>query len=265
MKMSVSRLDHPARTRLEAGQVSLGVGMRNVRVVDVALMMKNAGMDWLFLDFEHTALSLDMVAQMSMMANAVGISPIVRVPLGELDLASRALDCGAMGVVVPHVESVADAARVVQRLRYAPIGHRGVTGSLPQYGFQPVDLGAATVELNRTNLIAVMLETPEALAQSEAIAAVPGIDIVMLGTNDLAMAFGTPGDFGTDKVAAAYETLAAACRKHGKWVGSGGLSSAAHFERYIKAGARFILAGADTSFLMSAARARSEQLRAVQV
>ncbi len=263
--MSVTRLDHPARTRLEAGQVSLGVGLRNVRIVDAALMMKTAGMDWLFLDFEHTSLTLDTVAQLSMMANAVGISPIVRVPLGELDLASRALDCGAMGVVVPHVETAAEAELVVKRLRYAPIGERGVSGTLPHFGFKAVELRAATVELNRANLIAVMLETPQALSQADAIAAVPGIDIVMLGTNDLAMAYDKPGEFGSAEVAAAYETLAAACAKHGKWVGSGGLSSAEHFERYLKTGARFILAGADTGFMMAGARARTEQLRAISL
>lgn len=262
--MPISRIINPARSRLEAGELSLGVGIRQSRVVDVALIMKNAGMDWLFIDLEHSPMDLETAAQISMMALAVGISPIVRIPHGAFELASRALDAGALGIVVPHVESAEQARDIVQRLRYAPQGERGVSGMIPQFGYSRVDLREATTELNRSVLLVVMLETPEAVSHAEEIAAVDGIDVVMLGTNDFAMALGHPGQFGHPAVDAAYDTIAEACRKQGKWAGSGGLGDPKHFERCVANNVQFILAGSEAPLLMQAARERADLLRGFQ-
>jgi 2-keto-3-deoxy-L-rhamnonate aldolase RhmA len=261
--MAIVHVENPARSRLEADELSLGVGIRVARTVDIALMMKSAGMDWLFIDAEHGCLDIETIAQLSVAALGVGISPIVRVPNGDMRTAARALDGGALGIVVPQVQSAQEAREIVRQLRYAPMGERGVTGMQPQFGYMPIELGAATAELNRSILLVVMLESPLAISRSDEIAAVPGIDVVMVGTNDLAMSLGKPGQFGDPQVGEAYETVVAACRKHGKWAGSGGLGDPAHFKRYIDLGVRFFLAGQDLGFLMGGARERSRSLRSM--
>ncbi len=201
------RLESPALKRLEANELSLGVGIRQARTIDIAQIMKVCGFDWLFIDLEHSATTLDTAAQISMAALDAGITPIVRIPIGDYSVATRLLDAGAMGIVHPHVESAEEARRIVDAICYPPYGHRGVSGTLTQFAYQSVNLAEAVTELNRATLIGVMLETREAIAEADKIAAIDGIDIVMIGTNDLAMAMGRPGDFGHKDVADAYQTV----------------------------------------------------------
>ncbi len=259
------KLESPALARLEADEVSLGVGIRHARVVDIAPIMKNSGFDWLFLDLEHSAMPLDTAAQISMVALDTGITPIVRIPIGDFSIATRILDSGAMGIVHPHIENAEEARRLVDAVCFPPLGHRGVGGAIPQFGYQPVKLGEAIAELNRATLIAVMLETPEAVAQADEIAAVDGVDIVMIGTNDLALAMGYPQEFGHPEVVKAYETVAAACKRHGKYLGSGGVYDPELIERYCRIGVRFLLAGGDSGFMMAAGRQRVDVLRKIDL
>jgi 2-keto-3-deoxy-L-rhamnonate aldolase RhmA len=107
----------------------------------------------------------------------------------------------------------------------------------------------------------VMLETPTAIANAEAIAAVPGIDVLLIGTNDLCAEMGIHGDFGNARVVDAYRAMIAACREHGKFPGMGGVYSEALMQTYIEMGARFVLAGGDSAFMAMAAEQRSASLR----
>jgi 4-hydroxy-2-oxoheptanedioate aldolase len=251
-----------ARERLERGELSLGVGVRVLRSVEVAKAMKSSGFDWLFIDLEHGALSIETASQMCLTALDVGIAPLVRVPNGEYALATRLLDNGALGIVVPHVETAQEAGAIVNRLRYPPQGHRGVFSIMPQFDYKPA--ADMTASLNKSNLIAVMLETANAIANAEAIAAVPGIDVLLIGTNDLCVDLGVPGELGHAKVVDAYARMIAACRTHAKWPGMGGVYDDKLMRRYIDMGARFILAGGDLGFLMDGAAKRAAHLRAVK-
>ena len=125
-----------AREKLEAGQLSLGVGVRMTRSVEIAKAMAVAGFDWLFLDMEHGVMSLEACAQISTAALDAGIAPIARVPNGEYAIATRALDNGALGIVMPHVDTAAEAREVVDRLKYPPLGHRSMGGIGPHYGLR---------------------------------------------------------------------------------------------------------------------------------
>ena len=102
---------------------------------------------------------------------------------------------------------------IAERLHYPPEGRRSVVGGLPQFGFGSPDLGDAITAMNAAMLLIVMLETPAAIEQADAIAAVDGVDVVMIGTNDLAAASGIPGQVGHERIVANYETVAAACRR----------------------------------------------------
>jgi len=242
-----------ARARLEAGEISVGLGIRLARTSDIATMMKTAGMDWLFIDLEHGPLTLDQTAQISVAALSAGIAPLVRVPKGEMAMATRALDGGALGIVMPSCESAEEAREIVDRLHYPPEGHRSVVGGLPQIGFGSAPMGDIAKAMNDAMLVIVMLETPNAIANADEIAAVEGIDVVMIGTNDLSAASGIPGEVGHERIVANYETVAAACKKHGKWMGMGGVPSPELQEKYISMGVRFVLAGQDMSVLIAGA------------
>ncbi len=246
-----------AREKLEQGKLSLGVGVRMTRSVEIAKAMAVCGFDWLFLDMEHGVMSLEACAQISTAALDAGIAPIARVPNGQYSIATRALDNGALGIVVPHVDTAAEAREVVEKLKYPPIGHRSVGGWGPHYSLRNVSTGEGAAALNAANLTVVMLETPTAIANAAEIAAVPGVDVLLIGSNDLCAEMGIPGDFGNDRLADAYTTMIAACEKANKFPGMAGIYNEGIMQRYIEVGARFILSGQDGNFLMAGAQART--------
>jgi 2-keto-3-deoxy-L-rhamnonate aldolase RhmA len=176
-------------------------------------------------------------------------------------MATRALDGGAWGIVMPHVDTAEEAAEIVQRLKYPPQGHRSVMGALPHFGYRSLPVGEAARRINAEMLVVAMIETPRAVANAQQIAAVPGIDGLLIGTNDLAMEMGIPGEFTHAGIVAAYEAVVAACQRAGKWPGMGGAYADDLLQRYIGMGMRMILAGADLSFLAAAATQRAKLLR----
>jgi 4-hydroxy-2-oxoheptanedioate aldolase len=256
-------ISNPTRARLEKGELALGMGLRQARTVDIAPAMATAGYDWLFIDLEHGTMSLDTAMQICVTANAAGITPMVRVPAGQYDMATRVLDGGAMGIVMPHVDTAEEARALVDRLRYPPGGHRSVAGAMPQLAFATKPMAEATAAINTSLLLVAMLETPKAIANADAIAAVPGIDILLIGTSDLTFELGVPGQHLHPDVVKAYETAAAACKKHKKWLGMGGVYTEEGMATYIAMGSKFILSGSDFSIFMAAATTRAKSLRAL--
>jgi 2-keto-3-deoxy-L-rhamnonate aldolase RhmA len=138
-----------------------------------------------------------------------------------------------------------------------------VTGALPQIDFQSMPVVEAAEAINTASMVVVMVETPTAIENIEAIAAVPGINVVLIGTSDLTMEMGIPGQTGDDKVTDAYERVIAACNKNSVHVGVGGISKIDHMGRYIAMGARFILATSDIAMMMKAAKKHAALVRAL--
>jgi 2-keto-3-deoxy-L-rhamnonate aldolase RhmA len=257
-------LNH-TKQRLAAGGLALGMGVRNSRTVDIATVAKTCDFDWLFIDMEHSSLDVDLASQLAMASLGAGITPIVRIPGHEHYHASRLLDNGAQGIVAPHVDTVEEARRIVSACRYPPQGKRSVGGPAPQLSFRSVPLADATRLQNEETLVIVMLETPQAIANADAIAQVKGVDVLLIGTNDLCAEMGIPGQFSDAKVESSYKTVIDACRKHGKVPGMGGVYDPKLMAKYIALGMRFILSGSDLSFIMAGARERSTTLRAVKI
>jgi 4-hydroxy-2-oxoheptanedioate aldolase len=245
---------NPAKQRLQQGQLALGIGVRGMRGVEVARIMKTAGYDFLFIDLEHGPASVETTFQISVGALDAGIAPLIRVPSGELALGTRCLDGGGLGIVIPHVDTPEEARAMVDAFRFQPMGHRSIAGGYPQFGFAAVPAQEATTALNDATLVVAMLETPRAIENAEKIAAVPGIDVLLMGTNDLCLEMGIPGQLESDRVVAAIDTVIGACKKHGKWPGLGGVYGKELMKRYIARGMRFVLCGSDLSILLAAAQ-----------
>jgi 2-keto-3-deoxy-L-rhamnonate aldolase RhmA len=249
------------RQRLAAGGLALGFGVHHLRGSAVGMIAAANGYDWLFIDMEHGAMSVDDAARISIAALSQGIAPIVRCCKDALHEGTRCLDNGAMGVVVPHVDTPEEAKAVVDAYRFPPAGHRSWGGPPFAYGLGAVNQAEAQAELNAAILVVVMIETPQAVANAEAIAAVPGVDVLLFGTSDLTASMGIPGQIGHPDVRAAYATVGAACAKHGKVMGMGGVYDEKVAPDYIALGARFILGGSDHAFVMAGAGARAKFLR----
>ncbi|WP_239451428.1 HpcH/HpaI aldolase family protein [Elioraea rosea] len=250
-----------AKDRMKAGGLALGLGLHHLRTTASGMLGEAAGFDWLFIDAEHGAFSEDQATQIALAALPTGCTPIVRVCKGALDQAPRVLDNGAMGVVIPHVDTAEEANEVVAACKYPPVGHRSLGGPPAQARFAVMPAGELMAKLNEQLLTIVMIETPRAVENAEAIAAVPGIDVLLIGTSDLTAEMGIPGQLGNAKVKAAYESVIAACRKHGKFPGMGGVYDEENAGTYIGMGMQFILSGSDHGLLMPAMKSRTGFLR----
>ena len=256
-------LVNPLVTRLRAGEIGLALMIKHARTVDIALAAKTCGFDALYFDLQHSTVPEDAVAQISAAAVQAGITPIVRIPEGGYGTALRLLDGGALGIVVPDLSTAEQAKEAVSYCKFAPLGNRSNAGRYPHFSYKAVP-GTREI-LNQNTLVIVMVETAAALENVEAIAAVPGVDVVHIGSSDLSSDLGVPGQNTHPKVIAALERVVAACRKHGKVPGMGGLSGgdAKPYEQAVKLGARFFSAASEWALMMAAGEERVRQLRAL--
>lgn len=253
-----------AKEKLAAGNLVLCMGVRQIRSPDIALLAAECGFDALFVDMEHSSFTMESASVVCAGSLGTGVTPLVRPPSQAGDGISRALDTGAQGVVVPHVDDAAQARAVVQHARFAPLGKRSVMGPTAALGYRAMPQADVMQTLNAATLVIVMLETPQAIANAGEIAAVPGIDLLLIGSNDLCAEMGIPGQFRHAKLKQAYESTAQACRKHGKILGVGGIRGDLELQReLVQHGARFVIAGNDTGYLLAAARKDVEILRGI--
>jgi 2-keto-3-deoxy-L-rhamnonate aldolase RhmA len=151
---------------------------------------------------------------------------------------------------------------MVEACRYPPVGHRSVMGTGPAFGYGAIPLGEVNNRLNEATLLILMLETPKGIANADAIAAVDGVDVLLIGSNDLCTEMGIPGQLRHARLREAFETTAAACKKHGKTLGIGGVRGDLELQtELVRLGGNFIVAGSDVTYFTAAARADAKALR----
>ena len=251
-----------AKRKMLQGEMALGFQVYHLRSIATPLLAAASGYDFLFIDMEHGAFSMQEATQICIAALPTGVAPFVRVCTGALDEGTRLLDNGAMGIVVPHVDTAQQAKRIADAFHYPPMGTRSWGGPPALYGYQVSDVAAAQREINGEILTTVMIESPEAVRNADAIAAVPGIDVLLFGSFDLTTELGIPGQMGHQKLIDAYQTVGDACRKHGRILGMGGINDNVDAARYIAMGSRFVLTGSDHSYVIDGASAKAKFMRA---
>jgi 4-hydroxy-2-oxoheptanedioate aldolase len=248
--------------RLARGEVALCMALRLARTAEIAMIAEACGFDAFFIDMEHSAIALDAAAQICTAALPVGVTPLVRIAGHNFADATRLLDMGALGIVCPNVSTRDEALAFVDACRFPPLGGRSVAGAGALQGYRATPLGEVNAQGNAATTLIPMIETPEGVANADEIASVPGIDVLLVGSNDLCTAMGIPGDLKNPKLGAAYEAVAKACKTHKKILGVGGIrGDVAHVAELIKLGARFVIAGSDVQYLMKAAREEVASLR----
>jgi 2-keto-3-deoxy-L-rhamnonate aldolase RhmA len=257
----IPELINPVIARMRGGEVALGMLVRLARSGDVVRIAKASGHDFVFIDAQHSLFSLETIGHMAQAALGSGVAVLVRARSCDDPDVSLMLDNGVAGIVFPDIDTAAEARRAVEACKFAPIGRRSVAGGYPVFDYRPLPLSQTIGALNAATLVVCMIETPEGLANIEAIAAVPGVDVIHVGCNDLLAALGKPGAFGDPEVLAAVERAIAAARAHGKFAGLGGERDVERQLAFIRKGVRFLTTQTDIGFLMAEASRRTEQIR----
>ena len=256
---------NPLKERLASGELILCVAFSQARTADMSMMAGACGFDAMYVDLEHTATSLETASLLCVAALGSGLVPLVRVPGLDPTYMTRALDTGALGVIVPHVDTRAQAQQIVDTCRFAPVGRRSIIGTNPATGYLPLKPTEVVEHLERHTILCAMLETPEAIANAPEIASVPGLDLLLIGSFDLSAELGILGQFRHARFLEAIASAAKASREAGKTLGVAGIRDPELLAELVAQGVRFISAGNDSGFFMEAAQAQVRSLRAIRV
>ena len=206
------------------------------------------GFDGIWMDMEHHFYSLETASNL-MRAARVGTTEIVaRCAKGEFMRMMRMLEAGAQGIMYPRCDNAEEAAEVVKWVKFAPEGMRGFDGGNPDMPYLAMSIDEYVREANRQTFVVIQIEPPQAVEQAEEIAAVDGVDALMLGPADFSILSGIPGQFDHDLVRQATEKVAQAAKKTGKQWGRPAFS-AEHTKELLDMGARFICHMADIALI----------------
>ena len=207
------------KSTLAAGGTLFGTMVFEFDSPGLARILAGAGADFVILDMEHSGWGLETIKRQVAFAHGAGIVPIVNPPSDARDFLGPLLDLGALGLMVPVVETAEQAAAIVAATRYPPHGMRGSAFGVAHDDYRVGDVAATMAAANARTLVVVKIETARGVANADAILAVPGIDVGFVGHTDLSVSLGIPGQFANPDFIAARDAVVAACRRHGKAAG----------------------------------------------
>lgn len=233
--------------------VELGMAACVFRSVEILSVARHAGFDFLVADMEHGAMSLGEAATLCVAGRMAGFAVHVRVPKASSDQLTRAADCGASAIIVPHVDSLAEAQGIIDKLRFPPKGNRSLPSPVVAASFWPVPAAELIAASEAGFRIFAMIESADALAAVEDIAAVDGLDGVLIGSQDLAQSLGHTGNLTHPEVIAAFSRIAAAARDNSKVFGAMGVPPALLQSHALGLGAELIVVTNEINLLAEAA------------
>jgi 2-keto-3-deoxy-L-rhamnonate aldolase RhmA len=208
--------ENQVKRTLAAGGVARGTMVMEFATTGIARLAAGAGAEFVVFDLEHTGWSLETVRTLLAAARAAEVVPLVRVPATQYHFVARVLDVGAMGVMVPLVESAEQARSGGQFAKYPPAGRRGCAFGVAHDDYTGGDVAAKMAAANAEGLLIAQIETAAGLEEVEAIAGVPGLDVLWIGHFDLTASLGIPGQFTHPAYQGAVRRVLAACERHGK-------------------------------------------------
>jgi 4-hydroxy-2-oxoheptanedioate aldolase len=248
------------KEKLKAGQWVYGTSLEDCLDPEIAVVLAAAGLDFFFVDTEHSPSSYSQIQALCRAGRSAGIIPLVRVTKNELDLISRALDVGAMGIIIPRLRRVEAVRAAIDVIKFPPLGHRGfglrtiVTDLRPGSAMEQVE------SANRETMVVPMIETKEALDCVEEIAAVPGVDALFIGPYDLTLSLGILEQFESPIFWGAVDRVVAAAAKAGVAAGLQTSDIALLLEAR-RRGARFLLYASDVAVLLEGYKQALRQLK----
>ncbi|MEA2597766.1 MAG: hypothetical protein QOF01_4235 [Thermomicrobiales bacterium] len=202
------------KAALRNGQAVSGPIVNEARSVGTVKMMALAGHDFLFFDMEHAMFDWETILNLVQASLLCDICPLVRVTDLSYALVARALDSGAQGIIIPRVETREQVEEAVSFAKYPPLGRRGAGGDA-RYGYVRRDVRTAVEEANAETMVVVQIESLEGVANLEAIASVPGLDVVCVGPQDLSISMDVHGEFGHPQFVETLQQIVEICARHG--------------------------------------------------
>lgn len=237
--------ENPVKKLLKEGKPVIGATI-TVASPEVAAQAAGMGFDFLWIEMEHSPITLETARNMILATRGLKALPFIRVPVNELWTAKRALDIGAIGVVFPFTSTPALAKQAVASAKYPPAGRRGSGPALATFRW-PAPEGYADF-MDQNALVIVIIEEVSAVEKIEEIAATPGIDVLFIGANDLSYSLGLRGNQDHPSHRAAMEKIIAAAKKNGLPVGRP-VANAAQIQEGIKQGFTFFQGPSDMVLL----------------
>ncbi len=248
------------RALLKEGKPAIGTMIQEFGSPATAIILANAGFDFLFIDMEHGSFSIETAANLIKTIRLTGVTCLVRVSDNEYSFISRILDAGAEGIMVPRVESRQEAEYIVQCARYPPIGKRGCSTTKGHTDYQKADPARLVQEANRENLIILQIERKQAVDHIDEILAVPGVDVALIGPLDLSLSLGTALDFQNAEFRSAIDRVVRASQACGVYSGMHTSNLEALFEWH-RQGMQVLTYSSDIDMLSASAAQKSASLR----
>ena len=211
--------ENKVKRTLNQGGVSLGTMVFDFNSTGIGRIAAEAGAEFVIFDMEHTGWSVETIRGLIATTRSADIAPFVRVPATEYHFLARPLDAGAMGLMVPMVESAEQARAIVQYAKYPPQGRRGAAFGVAHDDYADGDVLEKIGSANEEGLLIAQIETGRGVENVGEIAAVDGIDVLWIGHFDLTNSLGIPAQFDHPDYLSAVDRVSEACREHGKSAG----------------------------------------------
>jgi 2-keto-3-deoxy-L-rhamnonate aldolase RhmA len=248
------------RKRILAGECVYGTMIRQARDPGAPVIYGAAGYDFIFIDMEHGNYSMETVADLIRGAKSSGIAPIIRVPHLETHFISRVLDAGAEGIMVPMTSRREQADAIVRYSKFTPIGLRGFGTQTGQTDYKPLKAVEFMKEANEHTVIIAQIETREAIENIDAILSVDGIDVGLIGPNDLSISFGIPDQMGSEILMKAIDKVVEAGKKRRKATGIH-IANIEALKTWRSKGMTVLAYSTDISFQYNASKSSLEELK----
>jgi 2-keto-3-deoxy-L-rhamnonate aldolase RhmA len=251
---------NPLRNRLVRGEAVFGPMVMEFASPGLPQLIQAAGADFVVYDQEAGCLDIAIIKMQIALTRGLGTAPLVNVPWHDYHLLVQPLDCGAMGLMVPVVQTSAEAAEIARVTHYPPVGVRGAAFGIAHDDYDGANLPELIKTADERNLIIAKIETVRGVENIEAIMATPGIDAAFLGHMDLSVSLGVPGRYDTPDFQAAAKRVIAACQANGKH-GACLVTSPEVGRAWLALGYRMIIYSNDVILFSSALKSGLEAMR----
>jgi 2-dehydro-3-deoxyglucarate aldolase/4-hydroxy-2-oxoheptanedioate aldolase len=251
------------KQKLKNNEPVFGIMIKEARNVNIAEILEIAGFDYFVIDMEHAFYDMSDITSLLQFARKTEITSVVRIPRLDYAYVAKTLDMGAEGIWVPHLDTVEEARQLVSFGKYPPEGKRGAAIPLFRQKERQEFKAAADYfkAVNDETLLIAQMESREAIGNVEAITAVPGIDVAMMGTQDLSLDMGYPGREQNPEMRAAVQKVVDACRKNGKASGNH-IPGIDDLRYWIGQGMRMITYSYETNLIIEKGREALKALKA---
>jgi len=250
------------KQKLQEGKICFGTMLRVLKSPQAVALCASEGWDYIILDTEHNDYNYETLGSFSLIAKYEKMGLFVRVPDKLYHQMAQMLDIGAEGLILPQVKTAEEARHIIESVKYAPMGKRGVSVSTTATLFREYSTDEYLEWANRELMTIVQIESEEGVNNAEKIISTPGIDAIMIGPADLSHDMGISGQLHHPRIEEAFREIINQCNKYGVAPGIH-LSNMEDVNKWAKEGMRFITYSYDTKFIKDAYKDALQNLRGI--